>query len=261
MDSSADILILGSTGSVGAYLLKALRGKFRVVGASRKGHESDAAFDLSGDPAHWCSILTDCRYLIFAIGTGGNKAVSANFQQDYDTLVGGFERLLIFLSSLKRPPTLVHLSSSCVFPMSSGFVVPDTPIRPVNAYGLLKANQEAMIHSLYRNAIIMRIGTFINAQKFPDLNPSLYPNLLSVPEKLFTPTYSCDLAESLCRTVSHGETVTRPIERHVVSDICVNYASEGCFGAIPFSKDLNTCLQTADKANLFPSRTLRAVGI
>lgn len=255
MVSRPRALVLGGTGEVGGYLVRALSGEFEITAASRCARPDSLEFDFGKEPLESVYPQDGVDYVFFCIGMGGNFRVSENFRDCYRILVTQFEKMLAFLNRLDSPPILFHFSSSYIFPRSVGFAKVNSEIRPTNAYGLIKSNQELLIKEASVRSVVLRLGSFFVKRSTGITNHDESRLDFISPEQVLTPTYGDDLVRSirgeLTRAWNAGDH-TKIL--HVVSEILL--CSSGTTSSLQYSRALDEFISASVNARVSPCRVL-----
>ena len=152
------LLVVGSTGLLGPYLLDACRklagSEDRVLGAARAA--ADVTLDAT-DPDACARVLQDIRprLVVHAVGLTNVDACRANPERARAVNAGTVANLVCFLPPMCR---LVYISSDQVYPDTAG-PHREEDAEPVNEYGLSKlaGEAEALKHP---RALVLRTNIF-----------------------------------------------------------------------------------------------------
>jgi len=247
MGETCKILVTGSSGFVGSYLVRSLSKQHEVEGLDIRPSSQDIVLHKKDIRRIFCldpyDIIIHCASLV--------PISSASWNEYYSTNVVGTKNVL----NIKHDQ-FIYISTSAVF--SGGFIKEDTPLCPAGKYGLSKLLAENLVKN--RGGVIIRPRTILGGRRVGFLDYILYNIRRNRPILLFK--------ESRDKIIQflHIQDLVKFIELLINKDINTGVYNIGCLKYNSLYYDLvESIKQVGSKSWIlwFPdfSRILRGLNI
>lgn len=208
------VLITGSNGMLGTYLISALGSDFDLLGIGRRNAQNPAIQYAMCDIRNEETVRnifrdSGCRWVIHAAGMTDVDACETNPTEAYETNVTGSQNIARAAHDADRHAILI--STDYVFDgrKPSPYEESDST-KPINVYGRTKAKAEEVWTSNLPHGIILRTSWLFgrNGKNFVRTiadKALLRQSFAVVGDQWGSPTYAHDLAEAIKRLIQAVE--------------------------------------------------------
>lgn len=148
------VLVTGSNGFIGTYLMPFLQSTYEVLGLQRNGADRIGYKQVDySNQSEINSIFKSFKpHVVIHLASNTSRTRSmSELPQFLESNVQLTNAILLAGSTLSKPPKYIFLSSAEVYGPQSGSLSEDSPLNPASPYGISKVYSEDLFDFYHRN--------------------------------------------------------------------------------------------------------------
>lgn len=148
------VLVTGSNGFIGTYLMPFLQSTYEVLGLQRNGADRIGYKQVDySNQSEINSIFKSFKpHVVIHLASNTSRTRSmSELPQFLESNVQLTNAILLAGSTLSKPPKYIFLSSAEVYGPQSGSLSEDSPLNPASPYGISKVYSEELFDFYHRN--------------------------------------------------------------------------------------------------------------